>query len=87
MRAPLPIRGLFTGACLALLWSVLSAPLAAQILYGSIVGAVKDSQGAVIPAATITIVNRDTNLTRETISDTQGNYSFGNVLPAPTTSR
>ncbi len=44
----------------------MSAPLAAQILYGSIVGAVKDAQGAVIPGATVTIVNRDTNLTRET---------------------
>ena len=61
----------------------MSAPLAAQILYGSIVGAVKDAQGAVIPAATVTIVNRDTNLTRETITDAQGTYSFGNVLAGP----
>jgi hypothetical protein len=83
VRAPFPVRGLFAGACLALVWSLMSAPVAAQILYGSIVGAVKDSQGAVIPAATVTIVNRDTNLTRETVTDAQGNYSFGNVLAGP----
>ncbi len=83
MRSPFPVRGLITGVGIALLWSVMSAPLAAQILYGSIVGAVKDSQGAVIPAATVTIVNRDTNLTRETITDAQGAYSFGNVLAGP----
>ena len=83
VRAPFPARGLFTAACLALVWSVMAAPLAAQILYGSIVGVVKDAQGAVIPGATVTIVNRDTNLTRETTSDAQGNYSFGNVLRRP----
>jgi len=60
-----------------------AAPLAAQILYGSIVGVVKDTQGAVMPGAVITIVNRDTNLTRETTADGQGNYSLVNVLPGP----
>ena len=51
MRALLPGRGLFTAACLAFVWSVMAAPLAAQILYGSIVGVVKDTQGAVMPGA------------------------------------
>ena len=80
MKALFPGRGLFT-ACLALVLSITAAPLAAQILYGSIVGVVKDTQGAVMPGATITIVNRDTNLTRETTTDAQGNYSIVNVLP------
>jgi hypothetical protein len=66
-----------------LVWSALTLPLDAQVLYGSIVGVVKDSQGSVVPGATVTIVNRDTNLTRETTSDAQGNYSLGNVLPGP----
>ena len=61
----------------------MAAPVTAQILYGSIVGVVKDAQGAVIPGATVTIVNRDTNLTRETVADAQGNYSIGNVLAGP----
>ena len=80
MRALYPGRGLFT-ACLALVVSITAAPLSAQILYGNIVGVVKDTQGAVMPGASITIVNRDTNLTRETTTDAQGNYSLVNVLP------
>jgi hypothetical protein len=83
VRASFRVPGLLTAACVTLLSSVLAAPLAAQILYGSIVGVVKDSQGAVIPGATITIVNQETNLTRETTTDAQGNYSVGNVLPGP----
>jgi hypothetical protein len=83
VRARFPVRGLLTVACLALVWSVMSTPLAAQILYGSLVGVVKDSQGAVLPGAMITIVNRDTNLTRETTADAEGNYSIGNVLAGP----
>jgi hypothetical protein len=56
-------------------------PVIGQILYGSIVGIVKDSQGAVIPGATVTIVNKETNLTRETTTNTEGAYTLTNVLP------
>ena len=55
----------------------------AQLLYGSIVGAVVDAQGAVVPGARVTIVNRDTNFSRETITDVQGGYSFTNVQAGP----
>ena len=55
----------------------------AQILYGSIVGNVRDSQGAVVPGATVTIVNKQTNLTRDTTTDAEGSYSLVNVLPGP----
>jgi len=56
-------------------------PVIGQILYGSIVGIVKDAQGAVIPGATVTIVNKETNLTRETTTNTEGAYTLTNVLP------
>jgi hypothetical protein len=55
----------------------------AQILYGNVVGVVKDNSGALIPGATVTIVNKDTNLTRETTTNTEGAYSILNVLPGP----
>jgi hypothetical protein len=55
----------------------------AQILYGSIVGAVKDPQGALIPGVTVTITNTETGLTRNTITDEQGGYTLTNVLPGP----
>ncbi|PYQ76129.1 MAG: hypothetical protein DMG04_04890 [Acidobacteria bacterium] len=67
--------------------SVLAVGLAtiaeAQILYGSVVGVVRDGTGAVMPGATVTIVNRDTNLTRETTTNSEGAYSIINVLPGP----
>ena len=83
MRARVRTRGLLTAACVVLAVSYTAAPLGAQILYGSLVGVVKDAQGAVVPGATITIVNRDTNLTRETTADPAGTYSLVNVLPGP----
>jgi Carboxypeptidase regulatory-like domain len=55
----------------------------AQLLYGSIVGAVVDAQGAAVPGARVTIVNKDTNFSRETITDAQGGYSFTNVQAGP----
>lgn len=57
-----------------------AAPAAGQTLYGGVVGSVRDAQGAVVPGATVTLVNTGTNLTRDTVTDTQGAYSFVNVL-------
>ena len=60
---------------------LLAAPLHAQALYGSIVGLVQDAQGASIPAATVTVVNKDTNLTQETVSNENGEYTISNLQP------
>jgi Carboxypeptidase regulatory-like domain/TonB dependent receptor len=65
----------------ALVLSVAATPAMAQVLYGSIVGNVTDAQGAAVPGATVTIVNKETNLTREATADEEGNYSLVNVLP------
>jgi len=62
---------------------VATVPAHAQILYGSITGVVKDAQGALIPGATVTAVNKDTNLTRETVTTEDGSYTLTNVLPGP----
>ena len=62
---------------------VAAVPAAAQILYGSVVGVVKDSTGAFIPGATVTIVNKETNLTREATTSGEGAYSLINLLPGP----
>ncbi|MGH9308073.1 MAG: TonB-dependent receptor domain-containing protein, partial [Vicinamibacterales bacterium] len=63
--------------------AVPAAPLHAQILYGSIVGTVTDAQGGAVPGATVTITNKETNLTRDTVTDGQGTYSLTNVLAGP----
>ncbi len=58
---------------------VLPSPAAAQILYGSIVGNVADSTGAVMPGATVTITHRETNQTRETTTNESGGFSFPTI--------
>jgi hypothetical protein len=63
--------------------AILAAPVHAQILYGSIVGTVTDAQGASVPGATVTIVNKETNLTRDVVTDGEGNYSLTNVIAGP----
>ena len=49
---------------------------AAQVLYGSIVGAVTDSSGSSVPGATVTIVNTETNLTRTAVSNETGDVQL-----------
>ena len=76
--------GFLLTAALALPLTVMaSIPAAAQTLYGNIVGTVRDAQGAVVPGAAVVIVSKDTNLTREAVTDAQGAYSFLNVLAGP----
>jgi hypothetical protein len=60
-----------------------AASAGAQELYGSIVGAVRDGTGAFVPGATVTIVNKDTNLTKDTTSGPDGSYRILNIIPGP----
>src|SRR5579885_2784362 len=53
--------------------------LAAQTT--SLTGTVSDPSGAVIPSATITIVNAETGLQRTAVADSQGRYTFSLVPP------
>src|SRR5437879_11347134 len=48
----------------------------AQLPTGTILGVVKDSSGAVIPGASVTITNIDTSLTRTGASAEDGSYRF-----------
>ncbi len=54
-------------------------PVEAQVLYGSIVGNVKDPSQAAVPGATVTITNQLINASRETITSDEGVYSFPTV--------
>jgi hypothetical protein len=53
----------------------------AQVLYGSIVGDIKDASGASIPGATVVATNKSTGLTREGVTDDAGRFNFAD-LPA-----
>jgi hypothetical protein len=54
--------------------------LDAQVLYGSVVGTVKDQSGAVIPGAAVTVTNTQTGQIKEGMSDGTGKYSIPNLL-------
>jgi hypothetical protein len=58
---------------------LVSTPVVAQVLYGSIVGTVTDEANLAVPGATVTITHAETNQARETTSNETGNYSFPNV--------
>jgi hypothetical protein len=51
-------------------------PVAAQLPTGAILGTVKDSSGASVPGATVTVRNTDTNLTRTQMTEQDGSYRF-----------
>ncbi|MEO6804010.1 MAG: carboxypeptidase regulatory-like domain-containing protein [Granulicella sp.] len=50
---------------------------------GGIEGVVKDSTGAVLPSATVTITNTNTNAVRTAQTDNAGLYNFPAVAPGP----
>ncbi|WP_160114956.1 TonB-dependent receptor [Bryocella elongata] len=52
-----------------------TAALAQQIT-GTIAGTVSDSQGAVVPSASVKAINSETGFSRSTVSDSAGNYTL-----------
>src|ERR1041385_2702627 len=63
---------------------VLSVGLAGSIwsqTLGSIVGEIKDPSGAVAPNVKVTAINTETNVSRETLTNTAGIYTFPALIP------
>jgi len=60
---------------------LLSATLLQAQYRGSIQGVVTDQQGAVVPGATITLVDTETNRTMTATSDGSGLYNFNGLPP------
>ena len=54
---------------------------AAQVAVGTLLGNVTDESGAAIPGATITATEVRTNLSRTTVSNQAGAYTFTNTSP------
>ena len=71
------------------LWAVSAAALVAtspvgvygQSFQGALRGVVKDAQG-VIPGVTVTLLNESTSISRETVTNETGEYSFPAVEPS-----
>lgn len=65
-------------ACSVLILICVSAgQLYAQLGKGVVTGSITDPSGAVIPNATITLVNSSTGVSRSTLANTSGIYRFG----------
>src|SRR2546423_15557807 len=54
-------------------------PAHAQTFRGTILGTVTDPNGAVVPGTKITAKNVGTGLVRETVTDTEGNYTIAEL--------
>ncbi|MDQ3213737.1 MAG: TonB-dependent receptor [Acidobacteriota bacterium] len=55
--------------------------VAAQEIYGSVLGTIQDTSGARVPGASVAITNRETNLVLTTVTNESGAYTFSSVLP------
>src|ERR1700722_3694254 len=65
----------------AIILSVLCTPLGAQVTSGTIMGTVKDSSGAVISDANVTVANPSNGLARTVTSSDSGEFVAPNLLP------
>ena len=67
---------------LVMVWLGASLALHGQSIYGGLRGSVTDAQGAVIASVKVTITDDATNVTRSTLTNTAGEYSFASLTPA-----
>jgi len=67
-------RYLFSMAAMLVL--LVAAPAWSQSIQGSIIGTVKDQAGAVVPGATVSLLNLDEGASRVTTSSSSGDYVF-----------
>jgi hypothetical protein len=64
------------GGLICLYAGIAVAPLEAQLDYGAIIGTVRDTSGAVVSGAKVTVRGLDTNVQSSASTNDQGNYSF-----------
>jgi len=65
--------------CIVMLAGFAPRQLCAQTTAGGIAGTVKDSTGAVVRGAQITLTNQATQVSQKTVSTSTGTYTFGDV--------
>jgi hypothetical protein len=57
----------------------------AQDFRGAVAGRVTDSSGAVLPGVTVTVTNKNTNVSNDTVTNETGTYSLSYLQPGPYT--
>ncbi len=58
---------------------VCAGGLTAQSTFGTIVGTITDSTGAVVPRVTVTVTHQEENVARQAVADEQGNFQALNL--------
>ncbi len=69
------IRAVFSIAALL----IFSPAVSAQVLYGSVVGNVKDASGSAVPGAGVVIQETGTGFSRQTSTNEAGQFQFSTV--------
>jgi hypothetical protein len=67
----------FLTVCCLAAWA--AVPLTAQSTYGTILGTVHDSMGALVTGAEVTLTNTGTNAVRKLQTDASGDFAFKNI--------
>src|ERR1051325_1653175 len=65
-----------TALALAAILCAVPSSASAQAVTGTLLGNITDSSGAAVPGVTVTATEVDTNVTRTTVSNEAGHYSF-----------
>ncbi len=66
---------------LAAMVLLLASTVSAQVDRATLTGTVRDASGAVVPGATVVARNAATGVPSETVTDAQGNYLIGGLIP------
>jgi hypothetical protein len=83
-RTTSAIRHFAVAALLALAWGLSLLPAAhAQATGGNLIGKVLDKSGSPLPGATVTVTQKETGLTRNTVTEADGNFRLPS-LPSGT---
>jgi outer membrane receptor protein involved in Fe transport len=67
----------------AAFWSAMTAGLHAQVTTATLLGAVRDTSGAVIPGATVIATHQGTGVTREAVTDERGEFVLTALATGP----
>ncbi|PYR94290.1 MAG: TonB-dependent receptor [Acidobacteria bacterium] len=80
MIGKIPVTDVFRRGLLIVAAALLLPTTAvAQFDAATVLGTVRDSSGAIVPGATVTLTNAGTGITASAVSDEHGNYQFLNV--------
>ena len=80
---PIRLVRFFTSALIAIAAMLAPAVAGAQQFKANVTGTVTDAQGGIIPGATVTMTNTDTNVAVESVSDDKGVFSVKDLVPGP----